>query len=71
MGISLPEIAVGRCYLAQGEVRRVLKFGNGRVRYQARTQGSRTWGELLMARDGRFAREAEREVHCDFGLGHG
>jgi hypothetical protein len=67
MGISLADIAVGKCYLAvQGEIRRVLKFGNGRVTYEARASESGVWGEPTTVRDGRFARDAHRNVSCDF-----
>jgi hypothetical protein len=48
MGIPVGEIVPGKCYLtALGQVRRVLKVGNGKVTYESRgkkaTSGS--WGE--------------------------
>ena len=69
MGIPVSEIADGKCYLtALGQVRRVLKVGNGKVTYESRgktiTKGS--WGEQNTVLDGRFARDVEREVPCDF-----
>jgi len=65
------EIAAGRCYLtALGQIRRVLRFGNGKVTYETRgrkaTGGS--WGEQNTVLDGRFARDVEREVPCDFSI---
>ena len=69
LGIPVSEIAIGKCYLtALGQVRRVLKVGNGKVTYESRskkiTKGS--WGEHNTVVDSRFARDVEREVPCDF-----
>ena len=69
MGISVGGIAVGKCYLtALGQVRRVVKFGNGKVTYESRggkATGS-SWGEQNTVLEGRFARDVEREVPCDY-----
>ena len=69
MGISIGEIGVNKCYLtALGQVRRVLKFGNGRVTYESRGRKSGTggsWGEQNTVPDGRFARDVEREIPCE------
>ena len=69
VGIPVSEIADGKCYLtALGQVRRVLKVGNGKVTYESRgktiTKGS--WGKQNTVLDGRSARDVEREVPCDF-----
>jgi hypothetical protein len=68
VGIPVSEIAIGKCY--QGQVRRVLKVGNGKVTYESRskkiTKGS--WGEHNTVVDSRFARDVEREVPCDFSI---
>ena len=48
MGISISEIGLNKCYLtALGQVRRVLKLGNGRVTYESRgkTVTGGSWGE--------------------------
>jgi hypothetical protein len=71
VGIPVSEIEAGRCYLtALGQVRRVLKFGNGKVTDESRgkkaTSGS--WGEQNTVVDGRFAQDVEREVPCDFSI---
>ena len=71
VGIPVSEIAIGNCYLtAQGQVRRVLKVGNGKVTYESRskkiTKGS--WGEQNAVVDSRFARDVGREVPCDFSI---
>jgi hypothetical protein len=71
MGIPVSEIVPGKCYLtALGQVRRVLKFGNGKVTYESRgkTATSGSWGEQNTVVDGRFARDVEREVPCDFSI---
>jgi hypothetical protein len=68
LGIPVNEIALGKCYLtALGQVRRVLKFGNGKVTYESRRQTATggSWGEKNTVLDGRFARDVEREVPCD------
>ncbi len=47
MGISIGEISVNKCYLtALGQVRRVLKFGNGKVTYESRGKKTVT-GEFM------------------------
>ena len=69
MGIPVSEIADGKCYLtALGQVRRVLKVGNGKVTYKSRgkTITKSSWGEQNTVLDGRFARDVERGVPCDF-----
>jgi hypothetical protein len=71
VGISINEIGLNKCYVtALGQVRRVLKFGNGRVTYESRgkkTAGG-SWGEQNTVSDGRFAQDVEREVPCDFSI---
>jgi hypothetical protein len=69
VGIPVSEIVAGQCYLtALGQVRRVLKFDNGKVTYESRskTTAKGSWGEQNTVSDGRFARDVEREVPCDF-----
>jgi hypothetical protein len=40
VGIPADEIVVGKCYLtALGQIRRVLKFGAGKVTYESRGAG--------------------------------
>ena len=55
MGISISEIGLNKCYLtALGQVRRVLKLGNGRVTYKSRgkTVTGGSWGEQNTVADG-------------------
>ena len=69
VGIPVGDIAVGKCYLTTlGQIRRVLKFGNGKVTYEshAKTASRGSWSEQNTVLDGRFARDVEREVPCDF-----
>jgi hypothetical protein len=69
VGIPLGDIAVGKCYLTTlGQIRRVVKFGNGKVTYEShsKTASRGSWSEQNTVWDGRFARDAEREVPCDF-----
>jgi hypothetical protein len=71
VGISISEIGLNKCYLtALGQVRRVLKLGNGRVTYESRgkTVTGGSWGEQNTVADGRFAQDVEREVPCDFSF---
>jgi hypothetical protein len=71
VGIPVSEIVAGKCYLtALGQVRRVLKFGNAKVTYElrSRTIAKGPWGEQNTVLDGRFARDVEREVPCDFSI---
>ena len=71
MGIPVSEIVAGKCYLtALGQVRRVLKFGNGKVTYKSRGKAatSGSWGEQNTVVDSGFARDVEREVPCDFSI---
>jgi hypothetical protein len=71
VGISISEIGLNKCYLtALGQVRRVLKLGNGRVTYESRgkTVTGGSWGEQNTVADGRFAQDVEREVPCDFSI---
>jgi hypothetical protein len=71
MGIPVSEIEAGKCYLtALGQVRRVLKFGNGKVTYESRGKkvAGGSWGEQNTVVDSRFARDVEREVPCDFSI---
>ena len=69
MGISIGEISLNKCYLtALGQVRRVVKFGNGRVTYEARgkkTVAGGSWSEQNTVPDGKFARDVEREIPCE------
>jgi hypothetical protein len=70
VGIPVGAIVVGKCYLTVlGQVRRVLKFGNGKVSYESRSAKltGGPWGEQNTVLDGRFARDVEREVPCNFG----
>ena len=47
MGISIGEISLNKCYLtALGQVRRVVKFGNGRVTYEF--EGQKNGGRRFM-----------------------
>ena len=71
VGIPVSEIAIGKCYLtALGQVRRVLKVGNGKVTYESRSKkiAKGSWGEHNTVVDSRFARDVEREVPCDFSI---
>jgi hypothetical protein len=71
VGIPVSEIVIGKCYLtALGQVRRVLRSGNGKVTYESRgkTAISGSWGELNTVSDGRFARDVEREVPLRRGV---
>ena len=71
MGIPVTEIAVGKCYRTSlGQVRRVLQFSNGKVTYESRGENaSSSWSEQNSVMDGKFARDVEREVPCDFTSG--
>jgi hypothetical protein len=72
MGIPVASIAAGKCYLTQiGQVRRVLEAKDGRVKYDSRgkTAHGRSWGEPTTVSDGRFARDVDREVPCDYDPG--
>jgi hypothetical protein len=69
VGIPVSEITIGKCYLtALGQVRRVQRLGNGNVTYESRGKSMTkdSWGEQNTVSDGRFARDVEREVPCDF-----
>jgi hypothetical protein len=69
VGIPVSEIVAGKCYLtALGQVRRVVKFGNGKVTYESRSITKGSWGEQNTVLDGRFARDVEREVPCGFSI---
>ena len=61
------EIVVGKRYLtALGQIRRVLKSGDGKVTYETRGRKAGSWRDQNTVLDGRFARDVEREVPCDF-----
>jgi hypothetical protein len=67
VGIPADEIVVGKCYLtALGQIRRVLKFGAGKVSYESRGKKADSWGDQNTVLGGRFARDVEREIPCDF-----
>jgi hypothetical protein len=69
MAILVSEIGLNKCYLtALGQVRRVVKFGNGKVTYESRGKKTVTgglWSEQNTVPDGRFARDVEREIPCE------
>ena len=69
MGIPVDGIAVGKCFVIEiGQVRRVLEVKDGRVKYESRgkTAHGGLWGDITTAADGKFARDVDREVSCDY-----
>jgi len=69
MGIPAQNISVGKCYITEiGQVRRVLEVKDGRVKYESRgkTAHGGSWGAGTTVGDGKFARDVEREVPCDY-----
>jgi hypothetical protein len=69
MGVPVESIAVGKCYITEiGQIRRVLEVKDGRVKYESRgkTAHGGSWGAWTTVGDGKFAREVEREVPCDY-----
>ena len=67
MGIPVSDIVVGKCYLTPlGQIRRVLKLGDGKVTYESRGKKAASWGVQNTVLHGRFARDVEREIPCDF-----
>ena len=69
MGVPVESVAVGRCYVTEiGQVRRVLEIKQAMVKYESRgkTAHGRSWGDLTTISIVRFARDAEREVPCDY-----
>ena len=67
MGIPVSDIVVGKCYLTPlGQIRRVLRFADGKVTYESRGKKAGSWGVQNTVSDGRFARDVEREVPSDF-----
>jgi hypothetical protein len=69
MGIPVDGIAVGKCFVTEiGQVRRVLEVKDGRVKYESRgkTAHGGLWGDITTAADGKFARDVNREVSCDY-----
>jgi len=69
MGVPVESITVGKCYVTEiGQIRRVLEVQDGRVKYESRgkTAHGGSWGPWTTVGDGKFAREVEREVACDY-----
>jgi hypothetical protein len=65
MPIPVNEIAVDKSYVtATGQLRRVLKVGNGAVTYEeARGKAvSGNWGLWTTVGDGKFAEDADHKV---------
>jgi len=69
MGIPVDSIAVGKCFVTEiGQVRRVLEVKDGEVKYESRgkTAHGGSWGDVAAVADGKFARDVDREVSCDY-----
>jgi hypothetical protein len=69
MGIPMESIAAGKCFVTEiGQVRRVLEVKDGMVKYESRgkTAHGGSWGDIITAADGKFARDVNREVPCDY-----
>ena len=69
MGIPVDGIAVGKCFVTEiGQVLRVLEVKDGKVKYESRgkTAHGGSWGDIAAVADGKFARDVDREVPCDY-----
>jgi hypothetical protein len=65
MPVPINQLAADRCYISvSGEIRHVVLLDIGKVAYEtvAPTGNGIVWSALSIVGDGRFAREALREI---------